>query len=615
MRLSARVVAALLALCSLIVYLVTVAPDMLVGDSGEFQFAAPLLGIVHPTGYPLYLVLAKLFTLIPVGSSAYRVNLFSAVCAALAVGACYLVSLQLLDNQHNSVGVSRSSFVIRHSSALVAALTLALSFTFWTQATEAEVYALNSLFVISLIGLSVVARQTGQARAWLLLALVFGLSLAHHRSIILLVPALMTFLVADGRWQIAQSQIANRKLQIVFLLLAPLLLYLYTPLRYNATPYTHIALDAQHVITTLDDTPQAFIVHAFGVGFGGALRWDARAWERLLSTPLRVLEQVGLIGMVFSGLGLLWIVRMREWGTLLLLMLMLAAYALFNALYQIGDIADFYTPLYIAVALLIGQGVMVVGRAHWGAALAMLALPLALLLSNFVAMRQHDDVRTHWSAVLSSDVPQNAILISNDRDEMTPLYYLQFVEHVRPDLLPLFPLISLNFPNVVALTQYALETSRPIYFIKPMDSLSVKFRMQNEGALQRVLGLQDFTPTHPLARESALLNFVGWSVDDGRMLTVTLFWQAQSITRPDLKTYAHVVNAEGKIVAQSDHIPGGEFYPPSQWATGEVLRDQHPITLPNDSASVRYQLIVGAYLPDGRGVDGVARMELGTLSQ
>src|SRR5215218_2866378 len=71
----------------LALYVRTAAPSVLSGDSAEFQLAAPLLGVPHPTTYPLYVLLGKLATLvIPFGDLAWRVTLISSVCAALAVG-------------------------------------------------------------------------------------------------------------------------------------------------------------------------------------------------------------------------------------------------------------------------------------------------------------------------------------------------------------------------------------------------------------------------------------------------------------------------------------------------------------------------------------------------
>ena len=72
-------------IASFVLYIRTLAPSLLFGDSAEFQTIAYTLGMGHPTGYPIYILLAKLFTIIPVGDVAYRVNLFSAFCAALTV--------------------------------------------------------------------------------------------------------------------------------------------------------------------------------------------------------------------------------------------------------------------------------------------------------------------------------------------------------------------------------------------------------------------------------------------------------------------------------------------------------------------------------------------------
>src|SRR4051812_48410305 len=87
----------LLCLASFALYLRTLAPTVveLFDDSLEFQLAGFRLAIAHPTGYPLYMLLLKGFSLLPFGEVAGRANLASAVCAALAVGLVYAVVLQL----------------------------------------------------------------------------------------------------------------------------------------------------------------------------------------------------------------------------------------------------------------------------------------------------------------------------------------------------------------------------------------------------------------------------------------------------------------------------------------------------------------------------------------
>ena len=81
---------------SFLVYVRTLCPTVYVGDSGELISAAYTLGIAHPPGYPLYCLLGKLFTFLPFGNIAYRVNLLSAFFASLTVGMVYRILLRLL---------------------------------------------------------------------------------------------------------------------------------------------------------------------------------------------------------------------------------------------------------------------------------------------------------------------------------------------------------------------------------------------------------------------------------------------------------------------------------------------------------------------------------------
>jgi hypothetical protein len=119
----------------LAVYVRTAAPSVLSGDSAEFQLAAPLLGVPHPTTYPLYVLLGKLATLlIPVGDLAWRVTLVSALCAALAVALFFLLARRF-------AGLP---------GAIVAALALGVTPGLWNAATLAEVYALLAALLAGL---------------------------------------------------------------------------------------------------------------------------------------------------------------------------------------------------------------------------------------------------------------------------------------------------------------------------------------------------------------------------------------------------------------------------------------------------------------------------------
>src|SRR2546428_8047723 len=83
---------------SLLVYCLTLAPTVTLVDSGELIVAARFLGVAHPPGFPLYLILAHLFSFVPIGNIAVRINSASAIFATLAAGILTLVAAELLVN-------------------------------------------------------------------------------------------------------------------------------------------------------------------------------------------------------------------------------------------------------------------------------------------------------------------------------------------------------------------------------------------------------------------------------------------------------------------------------------------------------------------------------------
>jgi hypothetical protein len=108
-------------------------------------------------------------------------------------------------------------------------------------------------------------------------------------------------------------------------------------------------------------------------------------------------------------------------------------------------------------------------------------------------------------------------------------------------------------------------------------------------------------PLHP--RQVALagvIRLVGYdqspsSARPGETVTVTLYWQPQSEIEFDYSSYVHLVDESGRGITQSDHQPGGDYYPTSSWQPGEVLRDSHVLTIAQDVAPGVYRLMAGMY--------------------
>jgi hypothetical protein len=173
-------------LCALVLYLRTLAPGLLFGDSAEFQMAAWLGSFVHPTGYPLYLLLGYIWThLLPAGDPAWRMNLFSAVWGAVAVGIVYLLASRMVALCWRP---GERPLLAARLAALFAAFGVAVTPTFWGQAVIAEVYTLNAAFVAAVfLGLTTWAAQAPDRQSvtplyWT--AVLYGLSLTHHRSML-----------------------------------------------------------------------------------------------------------------------------------------------------------------------------------------------------------------------------------------------------------------------------------------------------------------------------------------------------------------------------------------------------------------------------------------------
>src|SRR6266446_9241845 len=138
-----------------ILYFLTAARDIVVGDSPELIMAAVTLGVAHAPGYPLFTMIGHLFSLLPFGAIPFRVNLLSVVCDALAVGVIYLAAVRLTKSQ---------------LAAAVAALLLAVNSNFWQWSLAAEVFPLNNLLAAILILLLIVWHEQPERGGFLVAA-------------------------------------------------------------------------------------------------------------------------------------------------------------------------------------------------------------------------------------------------------------------------------------------------------------------------------------------------------------------------------------------------------------------------------------------------------------
>lgn len=194
------------ALTALLIYIGTTAPDLTWAydsvDGGELITAAVTLGVPHPPGYPVYVIVGNLFGRIPVGTVAFRFHLLSAICMATSAGLLSGIVARTMgrrDTFQRQLG--REQAPPNHIGSLVppiaAGLTFALLPLVWQQAVVAEVYSMNMLFVSLLLWLVLTRGRTVHS---FLIGLLLGLSIsAHLTSLLLLLPSILVVGLQDWK--------------------------------------------------------------------------------------------------------------------------------------------------------------------------------------------------------------------------------------------------------------------------------------------------------------------------------------------------------------------------------------------------------------------------------
>jgi hypothetical protein len=160
-------------------------------DAGEFITAARVLGIPHPPGTPLFVMVGHVWgELLPFGNYAWRLNLLSAVCSAAGAGLLFLAAHRLLRGE---------SPLLRALGGAAAALTAAFTFTVWQNSNETEVYAIATFSICAMAWLALRWRDTRDPRSLLLVVYLAALSIGNHLLGLLAGPAVIVFVALTLR--------------------------------------------------------------------------------------------------------------------------------------------------------------------------------------------------------------------------------------------------------------------------------------------------------------------------------------------------------------------------------------------------------------------------------
>lgn len=403
---------------ALVVYLLTLSHDVGTWDIAEFQTVPHLFGVAHPTGYPLFTILGGLWSWIPIGSVATRMNLLSAVLFAATAGVLCALGIRLR---------------LRGAIAAAGALCFAFSTGVWRNATHVEAQSLHLLLVALLLFSWVIAYEDPSPRHIASMCLVVGFGLVHHGLMILTAAWVLT-LFAVSRWR-AVARVATLRLAIPAMLL-PLLMLLYLPLRDNSAPI-------------LNANPQRSWWHKVrGEGFRGTMGTfrSLDIWERAADNHVQLLSNwigVVVLFLALAGIGVLGR-RMPTVTCTVAGVGLLASYAQANS----TDSNDRYLITLVLVVCLFAvagaDAVIVVfltaipvrriALVTAALAIAFALLPVNGLRANYQSLDAHAIRRNERNglAVLRA-LPTNCVLWSY-WDLRTELFYLRYVERIRTDV-------------------------------------------------------------------------------------------------------------------------------------------------------------------------------------
>jgi len=503
-------------------------------DSCDLITSAHILGIPHPTGYPLFTMIGHLFTRIDFKSfstehifwnnSAFKMTLFVVLTSLLNIFLFWRVHILL----QRKLKMSIADTLVGSISAGIGALALGTSYLYWSQSIVPEVYILNLLFIdLTLLAILRLVPDGDVSMGpwrWFLLGLIAASGLIHHLSFMMFLPGFFILAIFTFRKPGKRDII----LFIIGILLA-LLPLLYLPIRSAYNP---------PVDTTNTETWSNFWYHITGKAYRPYLfqRPIGEMFNNLGSFYLK--EQFGYTGVILICLGVIgaYLWRSRLSRALLAFCIVSAIFVLFHATnYNVLDRKVFFLPAFFAFAHLSAMGISYVFEltrrlSSRGHKILQVAPIIVLLFGGLWWQVDEVNHAYRWNIDISESISAknfgsqafanlraNAIIFTwYDGPSFTLIYYKHVLfEGVRGDVDIVFlPRIQSPWwwqnvedghPNIKMTIEYSLDRNaiiediirtnidkRPIYTSWPQIPIPDDFKMLNVGKLFRIVRIEEY---------------------------------------------------------------------------------------------------------------------------
>lgn len=583
-----RWIVLLLFLLPLAFYLSTLTPGVGERDGYELQAISATLGYAHPTGYPLFPILGRIWiALFPFGSLAWRINVLCALYAAASIPLLYGTARRILKSR---------------PIAAWSALAFAFSRTLWTQAAQPEKYTFNILFVSLILYIAfgtVDPQEKGPHPHLNGLALAYGLSLTHHRTVLMLVPALALYLLWRDPGLLKRPK---AWLPALGFALAPLLIYLYIPWRACAQGGCMSVAEFWRYIS--------------GTYYSAAIRltdWASPERAGMFWRFLRM--QFGLVGVGLGALGLAALALHRQWRTLACTVLIYAAYYFWGTVwYAYYNDVNSFLPNHLILSLWMGSGLLFlwslvqrlktpVARPIFTSLAALLPMALIWTHAPLVDLSEAWGL-THWGEyALTQDLAQEATILA-DREKHPPLDYFARVEGRRPDL----DVVILGDEKAyLDRLVWDLAHDKTVYLARFLPGIDGLYHLRSAGPLVEVgqtpLTLPDSVEPEATFHTSdgraaiRLLDHALSGKDGGASRYLVLTWHAFAPVGGQYQVHLRLVDTLNQVCWTTAHHPVSDMYPTPAWKAGEVIPDWYEIPLDLALPPGEYRLEVGLFPP------------------
>lgn len=605
----------------LAIYVQTLMPGTVGGDAGELQYAGPILALTHPTGLPLYIFVGYAWShVITIGTVAYRMTLLAAVSGALGSTILLWMVHRLYHN-----------WLI----AIAGGLTCGLGATFWSQAVLPDKYAFNTIFVSAVVGLALLwAKERNQHHGDSLLyalSAAYGISLLHHRTMLLFAFGLGVLVFYHERWAVWHNK--RRTLVCLGLVLLPALITypLFLPwvqARALAPSDWQPQTLGQWIEWLIDrgGAKQAFVVPGF-----------LQQLENYIHTMLN--DYTGIV-VAIAALGIISLVR-RDLGAGFFMIFTYALQGGLAANWRDNDRPfTYFLPSFILLVYAYTSGLYTLwqwaerwlhekrpalGWAIRGGFAIVTLVVVGLQWSYAYPLRASDASYGHalgiWRTTIKTgnmgerlasgmaDLPPHAVLLT-EWEPATILWYYQHVENVRPD-------ITIKYPVARYLPHYE-ATGRPLCVSHHVRINEISTRIYHPTAYDALICLQtqpfiihglDELPSQVVPVGKSLITpngepqlmLAGYRMDrtvcqQGSFQPLVLSWQALTDLERDYSISVRIYREDWTAAwAQDIQHPVSGMYPTSQWVENELVHDYHELDIAPDMPPGNYFWVVIVY--------------------